>query len=206
MSLSSWLALATGLLFAIFAVVCIWDSVIDAIRNSIIRLGEKMNKEDKPYRIFQQNDCRFDTVNALKKRCKKDSDLKEKVEDKFRSWQIVHKELVCRRAFAYEYEEMIYKIFTYKNDKNHYVEIKKQKSFEVIKKISEIRHIPLDEAEKLFYLLDSKRVLDYSLRVLGSDEVYIGKILESGTTGWNIISDDDMNIQKWIYIQNKESN
>ena len=197
------LSFITVLSFTVFFIIIYRYSIIDGIRKMVKRLGKKWADEDLPYQVYLPRICNYN-VTSLKRQCKKDADLKTEVNDYFEYWIREHKKLVSNRTFAYDYEEMLFEVFTFIDERGLYKEYESLTKEEVISRMVDIGEMDKEKAETLFYVLDSKGIIDSSA-ILGIDKVRLGLILHSGMWGWNIVSEDDMNLSKWIYLQNKKN-
>lgn len=113
---------------------------------------------------------------------------------------IIKKERVINRVFAYKYEKFIYSLFSplaeqkngYGNKKGEWICSDKLSKVYVLKKIEVMYHFSNNAAINLFNQFVDNGLLEYSRKY---DDVKLGYIL---TTFWNIVSDADLNIDKYI--------
>ena len=113
------------------------------------------------------------------------------------------KKAIAKRVYAYEYEDMLYQIFAPIVERYCYTDlywstyrINLSKEY-LVQKITEIIGITEEGAEQIIEYLASKDILfNYDGRY------HLTSMLEKGTGDtyerWNIISDTDMNIDKWM--------
>ena len=148
---------------------------------------------------------------------------------KIKKWKIDYNNHVLlmgptikKRVFSYDYENMLYYIFTYKNEKNHLCQHETWDKEYIIQEIAKYENKPLVEARMLFSLFCHNELVDPVLKGFNVDKDYfsthylevihsdifekyrIGYILSDEYDAWKIVSDADMNIGKWILIQNSD--
>ncbi len=111
------------------------------------------------------------------------------------------RELIKKRVFAYDYEDLLYELYAPLAEKDFrgqwHTYYNGYKADELIMRISEIRNIPTDKAVEIFKIL-----VEHEL-VHQWDSIYtINHILEESSDPkyktWDIVSDTDMNLGKWM--------
>jgi len=106
------------------------------------------------------------------------------------------KELIAKRVFAYDYEDLLFLLYepTAKEDIGGW-RIEEIAEDDIIKRLAEIKNISMNEAEDLFKIL-----VDHELIwTCGHGSGYeLTQLLQSGNTGWDVVSYTDMNFDKWM--------
>ena len=185
----------------------IFGSICYFFKRIIIHLGEKWKYDYLYYWIIAQRWDVTDNYLSLKNQpiwyiksyIKKYLESQQIADSYINSWKKERIEVFKRRVFAYDYEELIFQMFTYKDENGCYQAIKRLKTEEAIKKISELRKLSYDEASKLFAILVNNQLIIYVF-----EDVKLGSLLDSRSDQWNIICNFDMNLDKWIEKSNKD--
>lgn len=133
---------------------------------------------------------------------------KKKLEGKHHAQEAWKKEFIMNRILAYDYEDMLFQIFSDNAmldtngkwyslfiDKNH-----------LLQRISEIKNIEIDEAQRIIEMLVEHCVLckvdeEYNLSSLLQDSNDNPSMIR-----WNIVSDTDMNFDKWMKVHGNNNN
>lgn len=110
------------------------------------------------------------------------------------------RELIRKRVFAYDYEEMLYEIYAptaTKINSNAWDAKSLDKDY-VIERIGKIREISKEEALKIFDLLIDKKILEKRHR--NDNEISLCYMLNNSNCfdEWQIVSDIDLNLSKWM--------
>lgn len=151
-----------------------------------------------------------------------DSDIRKKAEERRNKYQEekrkeedkTRKDKIIKRTFSYKYEDALYEIFApyaikreyeYNGQIWSYPFYKRLENDFVISELSRILSLSQEEAKKLFDQLekndlidiDSKLIQDGTLggKLIKADRCELGSLLKYD---WNIISQEDMNLSKWI--------
>lgn len=141
-------------------------------------------------------------IASIIKRFKKDPQLLKKTEKAY--YEEEHrkaiekenqkKELIKKRVFSYDYEDLLYRL--YEPTAKEYLgdwQIEGIDKDVIIQRISEIKSISGNEAEELFKLF-----VEHDL-IWGVGRKYeLTPMLAKWNADWNIVSDTDMNFQKWM--------
>lgn len=155
------------------------DSIIDSIKDEIIKVAMRWKEENIYYGVIGVGLFPDKSLRYKKKQLRKNPDLLRENMYKWHHFLDERKKKVILRAYAYQYEELIFHIFSYKNSNNYYRECREQKRDVVISKIADYMKISKEEAINLYYILCDHELLF----VYFKDRIIIGKILESGNTG-----------------------
>lgn len=141
-------------------------------------------------------------IKEIIKRFKKDPDLLKDTERNYRNQQQAHvikqevykKELIKKRVFAYDYEELLFQIYkpTAKEELGEW-RLEGLSKDEIIQGISNLKCISSNEAETLFDVL-----VDHNLIWRFGYKYELSPILCSGNNGWDVVSNIDMNFDKWM--------
>ncbi len=112
------------------------------------------------------------------------------------------RELIKKRVFAYDYEEMLYEIYAptaTRINSNEWKSNSLNKDY-IIERIGNIMEISKEEALKIFDLLIDKKILEKEYR--NEDEISLCYMLNSkyyrSSDEWQIVSDIDLNLSKWM--------
>lgn len=172
----------------------------------VIKWRSIIHHSDYSYEFdhFRNNNRRFNERQAIKHfltptRKQKVLDSYNKHVKSAKEWEDQsNKEKIKRRVFSYEYEDLIYSLFSDQAQKNKYSgewEIPISSYIPENKIITEIKHyynINDQEAHSKLKLLVDKGLLDNHLY---GDKYDMGSILKYNP---NIISESDMNFNKWM--------
>lgn len=114
----------------------------------------------------------------------------------------IKKKNVQLRMFAYQYENDLFRIFSDVATKRGGEWVSSMtdtldKSY-IIYMISALRNVSVAEAEHIFNILTENNLL-----ILFKDGYYLGDIL-TRLGEWNVISDNDMNLNKWMLANGYE--
>ena len=154
-------------------------------------------------------------ISAIKKRLRQNHELFVKTEKQYEEAQRKNhvrkeskkREAIIMRVFAYEYEELLYQIFAPLAKSNDAYSVwgwttlcsEGYSKDYIIQKISEIKNIPISEAESIFHIL-VKHKLIYKYH-----EYLLTRLLETSRPSspedylcWDIVTDIDMNLDKWM--------
>lgn len=112
------------------------------------------------------------------------------------------RELIKKRVFAYDYEEMLYEIYAptaTRINSNEWKSNSLNMDY-IIERIGNIMEISKEEALKIFDLLIDKKILEKEYR--NEDEISLCYMLNSkyycSSDEWQIVSDIDLNLSKWM--------
>lgn len=112
------------------------------------------------------------------------------------------KKLAQTRVFAYDYENDLYQIYSdVANKRGGIWRVSVKDGFNkeyIIQKLSELRHISIPEAQMLFEELVKREIL-----IQFFDTYYLSSLL-TDLGYWNIISNNDMNLHKWMIAHGYE--
>lgn len=151
----------------------------------------KENHVDVIRRFFKEHPDKLVEAEKLYKK------KKERAHYARESWK---KEFIMQRIFAYDYEEMLFQIFSdhaildemgkwhsQHIDKNH-----------LLQRISEIKNIEIDEAQRMVDTL-----IEHCVLCNVGEDYFLSSLLEESDDNqamirWNIVSDTDMNLDKWM--------
>jgi hypothetical protein len=183
----------------------------------LLWLSERKEKRDKYYiELAQRYSFGHESVESIRKRFKSNPELfkeakklySQEMEQKRERERIRketnRKEGIIKRVLAYDYEELLFQIFaTYATEKfclcPEWASSALTKG-QILDKISEIKAISEDEAEKIFNVLREHHLI-FKL----SDGFYLDPMLEKRNTlssdgypSWDIVSNMDMNLDKWM--------
>ena len=121
------------------------------------------------------------------------NEYKESLKKKEYENELKRRELIIKRVLAYEYEEMLYQIYA-PTPKEYGFTMSPLEGDFIIQRISEIKQIPINEAEDVFKKILSLGLL-YVYRQGG--KFYLTEMLATTFSNWNIVSDIDYNLVKW---------
>ena len=158
---------------------------------------KKENPDDVIYRFFKEHP---DKLAEAEKRYKEE---KEREHNNLESWK---KYYIMQRIFAYDFEDMLFQIYSkvaIEDARGKWVALSYVKKEDLINKISEIKNVDRCEAERILDLQIKHAILSdigegYLLSTLLQD-------LGSGEKiAWNIVSETDMNLDKWMVANGYE--
>lgn len=135
-------------------------------------------------------------------------------EEKQREADLKRKDSIVKRTYSYKYENVLYEIFAPYATKREFEyngqmwEVKYGTELEndfVISEISRLLNLPLEDAKELFWEFDKNDMLDVGHKYI-EDKTAVGQWIKSDRCefgsllayNWNIISNEDMNLSKWI--------
>lgn len=187
------------IVFVIFAIVVAY------------KLLQVRNHETQMAMFYKKNHITNDDVSTIRKRFKKNRELLEETEREYEKEKkadyLYHeskrKKAIAKRIFAYDYEDMLYQIYAPVAKK--YLKwsasgVALEKSY-IIQRISEIKNVSRIDAESIFNILaDHELICEY-----GPGKYFMTTMLEENSNvlehnfeAWNVISDSDMNLDKWM--------
>lgn len=180
------------IVFAILAIVVAYKLL--QVRNHDINMA----------RYYKHNHITNDDITAIRRRFKQNRKLLEEVEKEYEQEQNAkyiyketeRKELIAKRVFAYDYEDMLYQIYapTAKHIFGHSWQTVEMEKECIIQRISEIKQIPFNMAENVFETL-----LAHDLIYQWHPGYYtLTQMLASDNANWDIVTDTDMNLDKRI--------
>ena len=135
-------------------------------------------------------------------------------EQKQKEDDLKRKDIIIKRTFSYKYENVIYEIFAPYAIKKKYeldgqkweypIYVRLENSF-VISEISRLLCLETDESNELFWNFEKNDMIDIDSKYI-ADGTVLGKWVKSDRCAlgslliydWNIISNEDMNLSKWI--------
>ncbi|MBR6139608.1 MAG: hypothetical protein IKQ12_08605 [Prevotella sp.] len=131
---------------------------------------------------------------------------KEYNDEKQKHEELLRKERIIKRTYSYKYENILYEIFAPYATKSKYEldgqmwEMPYHKSLDndyVISEISRLLNVSSEEANKLFWEFEKNNMIDMDnlLDKKKSVRCCLGSLL---LNDWNIITNEDMNLSKWI--------
>lgn len=152
---------------------------------------KKKSYDDNIKKILSDPEVRKIAEEAREKAIKQ----KQKDEDKRR------KEDILNRTFSYKYENVIFEIFAPFANKKKYPsrneeewECTERLEVEFIKnELMRLCNVTYEDAEELITKFEQHKLLTFFTR--GKKKCFYGNTLKYD---WNIISDEDMNLSKWI--------
>ena len=129
-----------------------------------------------------------------------EKDYKNHLKADYAEKEAKRRELIRKRVFAYDYEEMLYEIYapTATRTNSNAWEAKSLDKDYVIERIGKIREISKEEALKIFDLLIDKKILEKDYR--NDNEISLCYMLNNSNCfdEWQIVSDIDLNLSKWM--------
>ena len=151
----------------------------------------KENHVDVIRRFFKEHPDKLVEAEKLYKK------KKERAHYARESWK---KEFIMQRIFAYDYEDMLFQIFSdyawldtwgkwqpHDIDRDH-----------LLQRISEIKNIEVEEAQRIVDTL-----VEHGILCKVDDKYLLSSLLTESDDNqamirWNIVSDTDMNLDKWM--------
>ena len=151
----------------------------------------KENHIDVVRRFFKEHPDKLAEAEKL---------YKKRMESKHHAREAWKKEFIMHRIFAYDYEEMLFQIFSdhaildemgkwhsQHIDKNH-----------LLQRISEIKNIEIEESQRIVDTL-----IEHCVLCNVGEDCFLSSLLEESDDNqsmirWNIVSDTDMNLDKWM--------
>lgn len=151
----------------------------------------KENHIDVVRRFFKEHPDKLAEAEKL---------YKKRMESKHHAREAWKKEFIMHRIFAYDYEEMLFQIFSdhamldemgkwhsQHIDKNH-----------LLQRISEIKNIEIEESQRIVDTL-----IEHCVLCNVGEDCFLSSLLEESDDNqsmsrWNIVSDIDMNLDKWM--------
>ena len=141
--------------------------------------------------------------DKLKKKKKLYKEKEEKGHYNRESWK---KSYIMDRIFAYDYEDMLFQIYSKvaeEDSRGKWVARIPLKTEDLISEISRIRNVDRSEAGRIINLLHERGIISdigggYLLSSLLQD-LGVGEMWP-----WNIVSDVDMNLDKWMVAHGYE--
>lgn len=125
---------------------------------------------------------------------------KKKLEEQYKHEESKKRELIKARVFAYDYEEMLYQIyapFAEQGTWGWFASTNLRKKY-IIMRISEIKSVSEKDAINIFNILKEHKLLQ---DLLDDDTYFLTPLLDNlspDTKQWDVVSDTDMNLNKWI--------
>ena len=170
----------------------------------VYKLLQIRNHTTTMAKFYKHNYQTDKDINVIRKRLMRDPKLLEEIEKEYEKEQkAIHsyqesqkKELITKRVFAYEYEDLLYQIYgpSAKDVIGFYGStVELEKGF-IIHRIAEIKQISVDMAENVFDILLAHDLL----YPYGPGYYKLTPMLASNNADWNIVSDTDMNLDKWM--------
>ncbi len=175
------------------------------------KLLQVRNHETQMAMFYKKNHITNDGVSTIRKRFKKNRELLVETEREYEKEKnadyLFHenkrKKAIAKRVFAYDYEDMLYQIYAPVAKK--YLKwsasgVTLEKSY-IIQRISEIKNVSCIDAESIFNILvDHELICEYGPGNYFLTTMLEGNsdILEHNIEAWNVVSDTDMNLNKWM--------
>lgn len=151
----------------------------------------KENHVDVIRRFFKEHPDKLAEAEKL---------YKKKRENAHHAREAWKKRYILQRIFAYDYEEMLFQIFSDhaildEMGKWHSQDIDKN---HLLQRISEIKNIEIDEAQRMVDTL-----VEHSVLCNVGEDYFLSSLLQESDDNqamirWNIVSDTDMNLDKWM--------
>lgn len=165
------------------------------------------DKEFETYKVYPTSVLRKYFKNHPDKLVSAEIAYKKHKESEHRYRERKKKEIILNRIFAYDYEEMLYQLYAKDAEEDigsgKWFTLSTVKKEDILQKISESKNVDAIEANKIF---DSLCEHDLLLNVCGrySLTTLLQDISIQGETRWNIVSDLDMNLDKWMVANGYE--
>lgn len=187
-------------------IVCV---VLSLLLFWVCWLAERKEKQKKHYKELAKNYtfC-YESIESIEKRFKNDPELlkeaeklfAQSMEDKKRYKELDRKRGIVERVFAYDYEDLLFQIYAPVATENYFHVWDAYDKYltrgQILDRISEIRAISIEEADKTFQILK-----EHFLIVPYGQGFCLTHMLEADrniSPSWNIVSYTDMNLDKWM--------